>query len=75
MTSRAMCGVACASITMTPSSPTMTPEFGSRSAVNAQQFFDNLGKLIFLAFRSDREAKLFIGVYSLIGTLKDNDEV
>jgi len=35
ITSRAISGVACASITITPSSPTMTPVFGSPSAVNA----------------------------------------
>src|SRR3569832_2842393 len=35
MRSEAMAGVACASITMQLSSPTMTPEFGSPSAVNA----------------------------------------
>jgi len=40
MTSRAISGVAWASITMTASSPTMTPVFGSPSAVKAQQLAD-----------------------------------
>jgi hypothetical protein len=35
MTSRAMSGVAWASMTITPSSPTITPLFGSPSAVKA----------------------------------------
>ena len=35
MTVFAITGVACASITMTLSSPTITPVFGSPSAVNA----------------------------------------
>jgi len=33
MTLLAIAGVACASMTMQPSSPTITPEFGSPSAV------------------------------------------
>jgi hypothetical protein len=33
ITSLAIAGVACASMTMTPSSPTMMPELGSPSAV------------------------------------------
>jgi hypothetical protein len=35
MTWPAIAGVACASMTMTPSSPMITPLFGSPSAVNA----------------------------------------
>jgi hypothetical protein len=44
ITSRAMSGVA--SITITPSSPTITPVLGSPSAVNAQQLGESLWKVI-----------------------------
>src|SRR3972149_725427 len=58
--SRAISGVARVSITITPSSPTITPVLGSPSAVKAYALFDRRRKLIFLGLRSDWDAKVVI---------------
>src|SRR5206468_13113458 len=50
--SRAIAGVAVASLTMTKRSPMMTPEFGSPSAVYAQQCLLSCSNVIFLSARS-----------------------
>src|SRR3954466_12710279 len=52
MRSRAIAGVAVASLTMTYLSPMITPEFGSPSAVYAQQWALSCSKVIFLSARS-----------------------
>src|SRR5688572_25079362 len=65
MTSQAMTGVACASITMTLSSPTMIPLFGSPSVVNAQAFADSLRKEIFFGCKSACDANDFIAGNSM----------
>src|SRR3954468_8179420 len=52
MRSRAMAGGAVASLTMTYLSPMITPEFGSPSAVYAQQWALSCSKVIFLSARS-----------------------
>src|SRR5262245_30279071 len=56
MTSRAMTGVACASTTMTASSPTMIPLLGSPSAVKAQALAESRRNEIFFGLRSACEA-------------------
>src|SRR4051812_40836705 len=61
--SRAIDGVAVQSLTITKRSPMITPEFGSPSAVYAQQCADSCSKVIFLSARSAWLAKaLLIGV-------------
>src|SRR5688572_33212435 len=50
--SRAMAGVAVASLTMMKRSPMITPELGSPSAVYAQQCGDSCSNVIFLSARS-----------------------
>src|SRR3954469_24354569 len=52
MRSRAIAGVAVASLTMMNLSPMITPEFGSPSAVHAQQCALSCSKVIFLSARS-----------------------
>src|SRR5947209_6096748 len=56
MTSDAIAGVACASMTRQPSSPTIIPEFGSPSAVKAYSPEPISAKVIFFAWRSLVEA-------------------
>ena len=53
----AIAGVACASNTMQPSSPTITAEFGSPSAVNAYRSVPISEKVTFFSVRSVVEAK------------------
>src|SRR4051794_18061756 len=57
MTLLAIAGVACASNTMQPSSPTITPELGSPSAVKAYRSVPTSEKVIFFSAISVVDAK------------------
>src|SRR6266700_3126244 len=59
MTSCAITGVACVSITIAASSPTTTPVLGSPSAVYAYAWSESLSKLIFFSTRSACDANFF----------------
>ena len=54
-----MTGVAVVSITITLSSPMITPEFGSPSAVYAYALSESLMKLVFFSTVSACDAKVF----------------
>src|SRR3569832_2574621 len=65
--SRTNAGVAVASLTMMNLSPTITPEFGSPSAVYAQQCALSCSKVIFLSARSAWLANAFVDMARILG--------
>src|SRR5437667_1485673 len=70
ITSCAITGVACVSMTMTAPSPITMPVFGSPSAVYAYACSESLLKLIFFSSRSACEANFF----SVMEALDEADE-
>src|SRR5438876_4824188 len=70
ITSCAITGVACVSMTITTSSPITMPVFGSPSAVYAYACSESLSKLTFFSSRSACEANFF----SVMEALDEADE-
>src|ERR1700694_727716 len=72
ITSCALTGVACVSMTLTASSPTTMPVFGSPSAVYAYACSESLSKLTFFSSRSACDANFFSVMTLSFGPLVDD---